>query len=234
MAMYPPPPKPQPLFVAIVDFLGFRRHLWNQESEPCPNGLENLYERYFLLLRATDHSKMINRFQLSAKGDIEYINRTVDCFVASDTVMLWSSENEVNYLIIAVANLVNLGLAFGIPLRGAIAHGECILEMNRRIFLGYPIVEAVEAEKCQEWVGIGVLLSAATRLKENPAIVQYPVPLKSSYSKSSISHAVAWHWAEGIPNGPEIRLRRMMDMADDDNKVKYQNAIDFVTAIGEG
>ncbi|MFZ5564471.1 MAG: hypothetical protein ACOZBW_10500 [Thermodesulfobacteriota bacterium] len=221
------------MFVTILDLLGFKRHLRDENGTIRPNGLADLYERYFLLLDAKHRATVIDRFQLTPSNNVEHINTKVQSFVASDTLMLWSNENEVNFLIIAVANLVNQALLYGAPLRGAIAYGDCILESSKRIFLGYPVVDAVQAEQCQEWIGVGVLPSAAEHLKGNPAIVEYTVPIKPACPNISIRHALAWHWAEETPNAPEIRLRRLMGLADSRDRGKYQNAIDFITGFPE-
>ncbi|MGP8154671.1 MAG: hypothetical protein ACLQBQ_11145 [Smithella sp.] len=228
--MIPPPPKPQPFFVAVADLLGFKRHLWNQERVPLYSSLENLYEIYTLLLHALDWATKIDRFELTPENGIQHVNLKINHFVASDTILLWSVEQEVNYLLGAVANLIGLALGFGAPLRGALSYGDCILDLNRRIFIGYPIVEAIEAEKCQGWVGIAVLSSAAARLNNSGNVVRYDVPIKSSYNKH-IRYAVPWHWAEEAPNASEIKLKRMLEHADEKDRVKYLNALDFVLAV---
>jgi hypothetical protein len=230
MTMYPPPPKPQPLFVAVADFLGFKRHLWDQQWAPLTNGLENLYETYFLLLHTLDRATTIDRFELSSENNIKHVNLKISHLIASDTIVLWSSEQEVNYLLIALANLVGQALGSGVPLRGALSYGNCILDPNNNIFIGYPIVEAVEAEKCQDWVGIAVLPQAAYKLSKTGMVVKYEVPLKSGYS-APIEYAIPWHWAEEVPNASEIHLKRMMDYADEKDRRKYLNAIDFVIRV---
>lgn len=225
MIMIPAPPKPEPLFIALVDLLGFKNHLWDSSGQKIQDGLGSLYEKYVRLLAAIKHSIEFNGPRFTREHSIEFVDIKVPHLIASDTVLLWSSQVDVEFLIGAVSNLINLGLTFNVPLRGALAYGDCIIDVSKNIFIGYPIVEAIETEKCQNWIGIGVTNNAANLIDNMDGVVKYPVPLQSSFETNksiNISHAIAWHWAEpfqndpdnlaqNIPNGPEIRLKRLLN-----------------------
>lgn len=98
------------------------------------------------------------------------------------------------------------------------------------ILLGLPIVEAIKAEKVQEWIGVAVLTSAAEKLNNHQGIVEYAIPVKPKTSILS-KHALAWHLFDDTPNGPTIRLERLKNMAPNKDKVKYKNALAFVNTI---
>jgi hypothetical protein len=234
--MIPAAPAPKSFFVGILDLLGFKSHLWGNNRSQRLNGLANLYEKYTLFLTALNRSINFAGFQWTEEQSIRNVNEQISHLVASDTVVLWSAEDKVDYLIWSISNLVNTALTFNVPLRGTLAYGDCIIDPLKNIFIGYPIVEAIEAEKLQEWIGVGVLPTAASRLKHIDAVVEYTVPLKTKENRSNlpfISHAVAWHWAEFVPNAPHIRIERLMQMAAAKDKIKYKNALLFVKRIIE-
>ena len=43
-----------------------------------------------------------------------------------------------------------------IPLRGTISIGASIMDGEKKIFIGKPLVEAAKGETCQNWLGIGL------------------------------------------------------------------------------
>jgi hypothetical protein len=47
----------------------------------------------------------------------------------------------------------------GIPLRGAISRGQAIMDDDKKIYLGEPIVEAAKLEHMQSWLGVTLGLS---------------------------------------------------------------------------
>jgi hypothetical protein len=234
--MLPPPPTPQPLLVAIVDLLGYKGHLYSPDRTLLDGGVTGLYEKYTLLLVAVRDATRISFHELSEAGQLKAVRAQINHLIASDSVMLWASIEQRDHLVCAIASLVNLGVMFGVPLRGAIAFGECIFQLEKRILIGHPIVDAVEAERCQNWIGVGVLPEAAAHLSSVPGVVDYPVPLKRSTCKDTSSlpvmrKAVAWHWSDDDPNAPAIRLRRLAEASCNTDRQKYNHALDFVNAI---
>jgi hypothetical protein len=232
--MHPPSPEPETCAIAILDLLGYKSHLWDEAGSPKPNALASLYETFFLWLTATDYGRSFNRFTLTADGKLARVEQAIDYVVASDTMMLWAPRDKAQYLLAATARLFIRALGWGAPLRGAIGFGDCILDFERHIVIGYPIVEAVEAEKRQDWLGVCVLPSAAAALAGNTGIVPYEVPVKQAYSQSSpsLQHALAWHWAEEVPNAAEIYLTRLASAAPCGTRQKYKRALAFIRRIG--
>lgn len=227
--MYPPPPPPELLFVAILDLLGYHNHLWDEHQAVRPNGLARLYEVYTLLQLARSDSVRFHGIELSDSGRLQPINETVNCRVFSDTLVLWAPEEKARFLVAAVAQLVIRALQFNAPLRGAVAHGECILDPQKGVFIGYPLVEASAAEKAQEWIGVGVLPDAAARLGETPGVVSHSVPMKT-VRPCTLHHAIAWHQAEDLPGAALIYLDRVRSQAPSSARKKYDNALEFIRA----
>ena len=230
MSMLPPPPESKPIFVAVLDLLGFKRKLLDVSDVPIPGGLEEIYTTYYLFLYASDWSTKVDNIEPGSDENLRHVFGRIGYFVASDTVLLWANDDEASYFVGVVAKLVKTLLEFRVPLRGAISYGNCIIEKDKNIYLGLPIVKAIEAEKVQEWIGVAVLPSAAERLNNHPYVVEYSVPVKSN-SSILLKHALAWPLADDTPNEPTIRLGDLKNMAPDKDKVKYENALAFVNAL---
>lgn len=129
--MYPPPPESKPIFVAILDLLGFTRRLIDDDNVPIPGGLKDLYEKLFLFLHAIDWTTKVDHYELGSDENIRHVSGRINHFVASDTVLLWASDEEALYFVNVVAELVNKALLYGVPLRGAISYGHCIIDKKK-------------------------------------------------------------------------------------------------------
>lgn len=222
LTMWPPPPASKPHFVVVLDLLGYRQILHEK-------GLHDLYVLVHFLLHAIEESTRLEGLMLTHENTVEHYDVKISHLFASDTIMLWTDDKNVPYLIGASALLMNKALQFSLPLRGSLAYGDCIFHSERNIHIGHPIVEAIEKEKEQEWIGIGVLRSAAEQLKGHPAIVEYDVPMKEG--KAPLKHALAWHHWEEVPEGATIYLNRLMDSAGKDHCPKYKNTFKFMESF---
>ena len=58
--------------------------------------------------------------------------------------------------------LMTIGLKRRFPLRMGVAYGDCIMDREKAIYLGQPIVDAHQTEQCQDWIGAGVHPSCET------------------------------------------------------------------------
>ena len=81
----------------------------------------------------------------------------------SDTILLWTDYSR-GPLIMGAAKSVACQFfcdcfRSGLPLRGAMAAGPALMDPERRIFLGEPLVDAARAEAAQHCAGIGVAAS---------------------------------------------------------------------------
>lgn len=83
----------------------------------------------------------------------------------SDTIMLWT-DYHMGPMIMNAAKSVACRffcdcLRMGLPLRGAMASGPAIMDSDRGIYLGEPIVDAARAEAAQTCASIGIAKSWA-------------------------------------------------------------------------
>jgi hypothetical protein len=84
------------------------------------------------------------------------------------------------------ASLVAESIQIGLPLRGGIAWGQCVIMPRRGAFIGEPIVAAYQTEQAQDWAGLAVHESALFLLDRSQSLhslpVKYPVPWKPQRS----------------------------------------------------
>jgi hypothetical protein len=85
-------------------------------------------------------------------------------------------------------------------LRAGIAYGEAFIDPENSLFVGEPIIEAYEMEKCQKWSGAALCASALNRtpaglLSGRDAdcwVIPYPVP-----TKNGVCETLAINWTTG-------------------------------------
>jgi len=75
------------------------------------------------------------------------------------------------------------GIWLNLPLRGAIAYGDCLVCRDPMYFIGQPFLEAHRLERSQNWAGAALCESAATHLRDDECVrvVEWPVPLKTGH-----------------------------------------------------
>lgn len=74
----------------------------------------------------------------------------------SDTIILWTPlvPRFISPFCARCADIICESILMGLPLRGAITTGSAILNRNKGIFLGAPIIEAARVEREQNWIGV--------------------------------------------------------------------------------
>ncbi len=126
----------------------------------------------------------------SADGDVFLFTKTQGAY-ASDSILIWanrtwpdvrgmnheellsqqaSPSDAWKYSPIPCDNFLDVcndlmcrGLEIGLPLRGAIAVGDAVLDLQRHIFLGQPIVDAARLESGQGLIGASFSKSASNQ-----------------------------------------------------------------------
>jgi hypothetical protein len=117
-----------------------------------------------------------------------------------------------------VCKVIKVNSLLGVPLRAAIAFGECLISVgDNRALLGTPTGEASEWERQQEWIGGMLTPSAVAALRDGakeakkingtdfkPAypntLTGYPIPLKPNCPKLPRPQ-IALNWITGMVPG---------------------------------
>ena len=170
--------------VCLLDVLGF-------ESLLGRLGLASLQQEYTLLV---DYVKQ-------QTGGID-IAPTPDGHVAvgwlilgnayfSDSLLFWTKYSKM--ALPSFTHLVSEAICFGIetelPLRGAIAVGEAILDSSTGVFLGMPLVEVARVERTQQWIGTSFGPSFNKPGFSDGFYLNTVLPYKSHYKDPTTEHA---------------------------------------------
>jgi len=194
--------------VCLLDVLGF-------ESLLGQLGLAGLQQKYTLLV---DYVKQ-------QTGGIDIVP-TPDGRIAvgwlilgnayfSDSLLFWTDYSKM--ALPSFTQLVSEALCVGIetdlPLRGAIAVGEALLDPSTGVFLGVPLVEVARAERSQQWIGASFGPSFAKSGFNDGFHLNTVLPYKSHYKDPTSEYAtgmtVDWprRWRESRKSDPRSVLR---------------------------
>lgn len=223
------------VFVAFLDILGFSDCVRKNTHE----NLIAIYQSYLRpiidmsLTEAAEQivkdSAWLEQIEADTHDNIapKLDNVTLSCLTISDSIILSTAGNTLTdfmTLLATVRNLMARALYFGLPLRGAIAHGMLTLDgeiasENPNIIhhqmLGLPIVEAASLEKSQIWSGCVIDSSVAKKIgpklmRLDPVLLTfYEVPIKPKDKKLML----VVNWVQGIADNdkPNIDARKIKE-----------------------
>ena len=177
---------PRQAFVAIIDVLGFKNRLREME-------LSELNAKYRDLLHISNTQTSVN--VVTSNGVNSW---SVGKAIFSDTIVLCCNDgwDEIQTLISATAYLITDALEQEWPLRGAIAYGSCVFEIESNVIIGQPVVDAHIAEESQEWIGVGLHSTVinhpklGNKIKVLDDVIRYHVPVKCCSTR--LDYAVHW------------------------------------------
>lgn len=94
----------------------------------------------------------------------------------SDTLLIWAPYHPVAFQVLTdtILELFCRALMARLPLRGGIAFGDAIMDQQRRIYIGQPIVEAYGIESSQSWCGCSFGPSVSSHPQLFPATYYMP------------------------------------------------------------
>jgi hypothetical protein len=196
--------------VCLLDVLGF-------ESQLKSHGLSGIHSKYTKLIE----------YVKAQKGGIDMVP-TPDGHVAvgwlvignayfSDSLLFWTrySTLALPSFTHCVAEAICFGLETELPLRGAIAVGDAILDEVTGVFLGEPLVEVARTERTQQWIGVSFGPSFAKAGFNDGFHLNTILPYKSHYKDNASEYAtgmtVDWprRWREGRKTDPRQTLRSL-------------------------
>lgn len=151
----------------------------------------------------------------------------------SDTIFMWVPLERVfvDAFVSHCATFVCEALAMGVPVRGAIALGEAVMDRNTGTYIGMPIVEAASCEKIQEWLGVAYTPSATwppfmAEVHPNH-FIEYDIPVKPGHENDLPPVALDWtrRWEE-LFNCPAST--KLVELNGQSPHKKLENAIAYV------
>ncbi len=140
---------PEIKIICLLDVLGFKSHLTRL-------GLAALHVKYEDLVRfVRDQTGGLN-IVATPSGHPAVGWLTIGNAYFSDSLLFWTRYNVLHLSSYTqlIAEAICFGLEIALPLRGAVAVGEVILDDHGGVFLGQPLVEVALAERIQQWIGV--------------------------------------------------------------------------------
>jgi len=149
----------------------------------------------------------------------------------------------VSMFLMSLKNIMQTSIRKQIPLRGACAFGEMVVNREKGFFIGKPVLDAVMLEQAQDWLGFSIhpscssvpLFSHMLSRNGDPWLRKYSPPLKRKY-KVEISFALNWITGKtgAIDNSLINSLHLMRDNCDEKCEtelLKYDNTLSFVNNV---
>lgn len=213
---------PAPRFVAMLDVLGFKNAL---DSEP----LDNLAARYrqFTIaveslskweIRTVVFSDTVMVYSAPLEREvIEGQARSLAWRLNRNTAEIASGEYERAVAVQGelflnwVAEILRTALRLGLPLRGGIAFGDCVINRSRQTFLGQAIVDAYLTESRQDWVGVALhdsMFDFVPRPVEESEVKQAVYVRQLDDERDRVEHLHWWprlvRWPVPTKSGPSL------------------------------
>jgi hypothetical protein len=162
----------------------------------------------------------------------------VRSLAVSDTLFLWLSTGPgtelegprdafacVEEMCLIVYYRMHATMHRRIPLRGAIAFGDCFASTEQpAALLGKPVFDAHDLEHDQEWAGAALCRSAEQQLGDLDAMyrpdlrkfVRYPVPLKKGRTEDRV--VIKWPDAHFLPHPLETMRMPGPDLSPEERR----------------
>lgn len=135
-------------FVAFIDIMGFTDMVMRKETK----------EIHDMML--TMHKIVHSNHGYLADGPGVQVHQTVDnvrSTMYSDSIMLYTendSEREFHLFMMALGGVIANMYMMGIPFKGAIAHGELVIDEVHSIYFGQPIIDAYHLQNEVKFYGV--------------------------------------------------------------------------------
>lgn len=210
--------------VAYFDVLGFKSKIKNQD-------LQTIVDEYENLVNSTNGQITLNK-----EFNAFYLKEVCYRYIFSDSIFLvaYDDTDESFYAMLSYAwRMMQFAIVYRYPLRGAIVYGDIYLNVNRNIYLGKAIVDAVSLEGMQNWIGAVIDDSIFARYKNifndeklgdihNLILQKYDVPCKNG---SLNLYTINWRANLNSHNG--IKYLFNCDGQEESVLLKIKNTLDY-------
>jgi hypothetical protein len=196
--------------VCLLDVLGF-------ESQLRTLGLSGIQAKYTKLIGYVKEQKGGINVVPTLDGHVAVGWLVIGNAYFSDSLLFWTRYSEMSLpsFTHCISEAICFGLEMELPLRGAIAVGEAILDAENGIFLGDPLIEVARTEHVQQWIGASFGPSFTKPGFNDGFHLHTIMPYKSHYKDRASEYAtgitVDWprRWREGRKTDPRPLLKRI-------------------------
>jgi hypothetical protein len=216
------------IMLGFFDVLGFSKRVKNEGAEETAK----LYNKLIETTVKKESERGLGTVLMGGKRYMTLFNMDVRHAYFSDTIFMWVPLERVfaDAFVSHCATFVCEALAMDVPVRGAIALGEAVMDQASGTYIGMPIVESAFCEKIQEWLGVVFAHSATwpefmSEVHPNQ-VIEYDVPVKPGKESELPPVALDWprRWEEiyGYP-----ATRKVEELIAREPHQKLQNALKF-------
>lgn len=218
---------PEQQVVCLLDVLGF-------ESILKRLGLRSLQGKYESLIGYVKEQTGGLDIVPTPDGHVAVGRLIIGNAYFSDSLLFWTRANRMALPSFTglVSEAICVGLEFELPLRGAIAVGEAVLERDTGMFLGQPLVEVARTERIQQWIGASFGPSFQKPEFNGGFYLNTVLPYKSHYKDSdhelATGIAVDWprRWRETRKSDPRPLLSALNK--DPEFSGYYRKSLEFI------
>jgi len=184
--------------VATLDMLGFSSRASRRTPSQTVDEMVGPLLHTALLAQVVFESDLEHHVEYS-RLDFLYFADTLVLYLPQDPDTIHSTPALVLESMVYTTMLVAAtSMWLNIPVRGAIAYGDCVVCRDPLYFVGDAFLESHELEEQQDWAGIVLCDSARKYIAdESPRLVEWNVPLKGGVVRSML--AVNWPGAAKRP-----------------------------------
>ena len=196
--------------VCLLDVLGF-------ESRLNALGLSAIEAKYRELIAYVKEQKGGLDLVPTPDGHVAVGWLLIGSAYFSDSLLFWTDYSKIALpsFTHCIAEAICFGLETELPLRGAIAVGEAILDEDNGVFLGKPLVEVARTERTQRWIGASFGPSFSAPGFNDGFHLHTILPYKSHYKDRTSEYAtgmtVDWprRWRESRKSDPRPILQSL-------------------------
>ncbi|MHC4661124.1 MAG: hypothetical protein ACYS8W_05490 [Planctomycetota bacterium] len=224
-------------FVAFCDIIGFSPYM--REKAEQGKALEVVKQlnmlRHSLKIESVYSVVSANR-DTGVRVDKEY----VEWLTISDSIFLHTEVSTDEKMSLSysynffqtIGSLIARALDIGFGIRGTVAFGEYEVDFQNGIIVGIPILDAVESERAQEWIGVACHSSCRDYeyfdgyiTEREHFAIPYSVPVKPE-SSCQFEYAVNWLWS-GLSEPEKLLEKQIDECKKDSHSQKWRQTLDF-------
>lgn len=181
-------------FLAFCDILGFTEMLKKNDNNFVAEKIDSLIWSARQMKSDWTVFDFKKEEQRDGKSKLSFLHFNDSLVIYSDPFVGNDDESFKKDLFIQhIADFVLLSFLSGIPLRCGLSYGKLYVDKKKKVIVGKPLIDAVELEKNQNWVGGSFHPTCPLKdiLQKDLIVKNYLVPLKRSYK---LSKKTALNW----------------------------------------
>nr|VFJ61956.1 MAG: hypothetical protein BECKDK2373B_GA0170837_110521 [Candidatus Kentron sp. DK] len=243
--------------VAFFDVLGFKNKLLNQGLETIHQKYLKLIDVIDKKNAEQDKYREIG-FQgafwvvVDDEPPHPVVMHDIRGAYASDSILIWSNKKVIggpvgvnigsgpvslitpdvwaDTFLEVCCEVICHSIEIGLPLRGGISTGKSVLDGEKNIYLGKPLIHASKAESRHNYLGVSFCRGANLNVKKSWLIIPYTEHMKDGSAGLVSGEVLNWpeHWRRTRNESLADSINALNSSKDSERY--YENTIQFIDA----